>query len=100
MNDPGYVVIFQSLKQCIVCLVLASNSLVVISDQVSLSSMGTLKGIVTAFATRLPRDCKNTVILTFHIGKLKPSNLRGVLIPLVIFTIVDENEDVNEIISN
>ena len=79
---------------------LVSNSLVAISDQVSSSPMGTLKGLVTAFATRLPRDCKNMVILTFHIGKLRPSNLGGVLIPSTIFTIVDESEYVNEMISN
>ena len=59
--------------------------------------MGTLKGLVTAFATWLLRDCKNTVILTFHMEKLRPSNLGGVLIPLAIFTIVDEI--VNEVIS-
>ena len=32
-------------------------------------------------------------------GKLRPSNLGGVLIPSAIFTIVDENKDVNEMIS-
>jgi len=32
-------------------------------------------------------------------GKLRPSNLRGVLTPSAIFTTVDENEDVNKMIS-
>jgi len=32
-------------------------------------------------------------------GKLRPLNLVGVLMPSVIFTTVDENEDVNEMIS-
>jgi len=40
------------------------------------------------------------VILTFYMGQLRPSNLKAVLIPSAIFTIVDENEDVNEMISN
>ena len=72
----------------------------VISDQVSSSPAGTLKGLVTTFGNQLPVDCKNIIILTFHMGKLRPSNLGGILIPSAIFTIVDENEDVNEIISN
>jgi len=62
--------------------------------------MGTLKNLVTAFATLHPKDCKNMVILTFHIGKLRPSNLGGILIPSVIFTKVDEDEFVKEVISN
>jgi len=53
MNDPSYVVIVQGLKQCIVCLCIGIKL-----DQVSSSPTGTLKGLVTAFATRLPRDCK------------------------------------------
>ena len=69
-------------------------------DKVSSLPVGILKGLVTAFATRLPRDCKNIDILTFHMRKLRSSNLGGVLIPSAIFTIVDENEDVNEKISN
>jgi len=32
-------------------------------------------------------------------GKLRLSNLRGILIPSVIFTVVDENEIVNKVIS-
>ena len=39
--------------------------------------IGTLNGLVVAFATRLLRDCKNTIILTFHMRKLRPSNLGG-----------------------
>ena len=50
--------------------------------------VGILKDLVTACATRLPSDYKNTVILTFHMRKLRPSNLGGVLIPSVIFIIV------------
>ena len=69
-------------------------------DQVPSSPMGTLKGLITAFATQLPRDYKNTVILTFYMGKLRPSNLRGVLIPSTIFIKVDEDEIVKEVISN
>ena len=61
--------------------------------------MGTLNGLVTAFATQLPKDCKNTVSLTFHIGKLRPSKLEGVLIPSAIFTKVDEDEILKEMIS-
>ena len=62
--------------------------------------MGTLKGLVTAFTTQLPKDCKNMVILTFQMGKLRPSNSGGVLIPSVIFIKVDEDEIVKEMISN
>jgi len=76
-----------------------SNSLVVMSDTISSSPMVTLKDLVTAFATWLPKDCKNTVILTFHIGKLRPSNFGGVLVPSAIFTIVDEKEIINKVIS-
>jgi len=79
--------------------VLASNSFIAILDHVSSSPLGTLKGLVTAFATRLPRDYKNTVILTLHIGKLRPSNLGGVLIPSAIFLLWIVNENVNEVIS-
>ena len=68
--------------------------------EISSSPMGALKGLVTAFTTRLPKDYKNTVILTFHIGKLRPSNLREVLIPLAIFTKVVENEIMKEVTSN
>ena len=73
---------------------LSSNveSIVVITN-------GYAKGFSHCFATQLPKDCKNTVILTFHIGKLRPLNLGGILIPSAIFTIVDENEIVNEMIS-
>jgi len=70
------------------------------SDQVSSSLMGILKGLITAFATRLPKNYKNTVILTFHIGKLRSSNLGEVLILSVIFTKVDEDEFVKKVISN
>jgi len=62
--------------------------------------MGTPKGLITAFATRLLNDYKSTVILTFHIGKLRASSLGRVLIPSVIFTKVDEDEIVKEVISN
>jgi len=62
--------------------------------------MGTLKGLVAVFTTQLPNDCKNTVILTFQIGKLRPSNLEGILIPSAIFTKVDEDEFVKEVINN
>jgi len=62
--------------------------------------MGTLKGLVTAFVTQLPKDCKNMVIITFHIGKLRPSNSGGVLIPSAIFSKVDEDELMKEMISN
>ena len=99
MNDPNYVVIVQGLKKCIVCLCIGIKSLGAISDQVSSSPASTLKGLVTSFVTQLSRDCKNTVILTFYMGKLRPSNLGGVLIPSVMFTTMDENEDVNKIIS-
>ena len=98
MNDPSYIVIIQGLKQWC-AFAFASNSLVAMSDQVSSSPMGTLKGLVTAFTTRLLTDYKNIVILTFHIGTLTASNLGGVLIPSATLTIVDENEDVNEMIS-
>ena len=77
MIDPSYVVIIQGLKQCKCAFTLASNSLVAISDQVSSLPLGTLKGLVTTFATQHPRDFKNMVILTFHMKKLRPSYLGG-----------------------
>jgi len=64
-----------------------------------LITIGYTKGLVTAFVTRLPEDYKNIIILTFHMRKLRPSNLEGVLISSTIFTIVDEKEIVNEVIS-
>jgi len=72
MNNPNNIIIIQGLKQCIVSFALASNYLVTISDHVSSSPSGTLKGLVTAFATQLPKDYKKTVILSSHMGKLRP----------------------------
>ena len=59
-----------------------------ISDQVSSSPSDALNDLMTAFATWLPRDYKKTVILTFYIEKLMPSNLSGVLILSAIYTSV------------
>ena len=59
-----------------------------ISDQMSSSPSGALNDLITAFATWLPRDYKKTVILTFYIEKLMPSNLGGVLILSAMYTSV------------
>ena len=90
--DSSNVIIIKSLKKGIVCpsicvKLLRSN----IGPSASLQR-GTVKDLVTAFTTWLPKDCKNSVILTFHMGKLRPSNLDGVLIPSAIFTNVYEDE--------
>ena len=84
MNDPSYVVIIQGLNQYIVYHCIGIKFLGGNIGPSVLITNGTLKGLVIAFTTRLSRDYKNTVILTFHMGKLKPSNLGGVLIPSAI----------------
>ena len=92
MEDPSNIVIVQILKQGIVCLSICIKLLSGNIGPSVLITNGYNKGLVTALATRLLKDCKNTVILTFHMGKLRPTNLGGVLIPSAIFTNVNENE--------
>ena len=74
MNNPRNIITIRCLKQDILCLsisikLLGSN----IGSSVLITS-GTLNGLVTTFITCLPRDYKNTVILTFHMRKLRPLN--------------------------
>jgi len=89
MNDPSYVIIIQGLKQYKVCFCIGIKFFGGNIGHVSSSPMVTLNGLVTAFATLLPRQCKKTIILTFYMGKLRPSNFGGVLIPSAILTSVD-----------
>ena len=79
INHFGNVIVIKRLQKSIVGLAMASNSLMVISDQVSSSPLGTEKGLVIALATRLPNDCKKMVILTFQMGKLSQSNFGKVV---------------------
>ena len=77
MNDSRNIIVIKSLKQGIVC---PNISVKLFRGNIGpsvLITRGALNGLVTAFATRLLKDYKNTIILTFHIEKLRPSNLGG-----------------------
>ena len=57
----------------------ALYSLEVISDHEFLSPSGQIKILDLVLPTRLPKEFKKMVILTFRIEKLSPSNLGGQL---------------------
>ena len=99
MNYPRYIIIIQDLKQFIVSFCIDIKFFCGNFGPSVLITSCTLKGLVIAFATRLPKDCKSTIILTFYMRKLRPSNLDEVLIPSIMYTSVDSKKEANEMIS-
>ena len=79
INHSRNIILIKCLQKGIMGLGIGLKLLSVILDHVFSSPLGITKGLIIALATRLPNDCRKTVILTFQIEKLSPSNFGGAL---------------------